>query len=62
MGAHPNVDTVNRMTKAIFDQDHDALARSSSTISRSTFVAHTRWRATIAGSAGSWTSWDRSSR
>jgi ketosteroid isomerase-like protein len=23
---HPNVDTVNRMTKAIFDQDHDALA------------------------------------
>src|SRR5215207_6409127 len=26
MGAHPNVDMVNRMTKAIFDQDHDALA------------------------------------
>ena len=25
MSAHPNVDTVNRMTKAIFDQDHDAL-------------------------------------
>ena len=23
---HPNVDVVNRMTKAIFDQDHDALA------------------------------------
>ena len=23
---HSNVDTVNRMTKAIFDQDHDALA------------------------------------
>ena len=26
MSTHPNVDTVNRMTKAIFDQDHDALA------------------------------------
>ncbi len=24
---HPNVDAVNRMTKAIFDQDHDALAK-----------------------------------
>lgn len=23
---HPNVEIVNRMTKAIFDQDHDALA------------------------------------
>lgn len=23
---HHNVDTVNRMTKAVFDQDHDALA------------------------------------
>jgi ketosteroid isomerase-like protein len=27
MSDHPNVETVNRMTKAIFDQDHDALAR-----------------------------------
>ncbi len=26
MSAHPNVDTVDRMTKAIFAQDHDALA------------------------------------
>jgi ketosteroid isomerase-like protein len=26
MGDHTNVDTVNRMTKAIFDQDHDTLA------------------------------------
>jgi hypothetical protein len=25
---HPNVDAVNRMTKAVFDQDHDALAAS----------------------------------
>jgi ketosteroid isomerase-like protein len=25
MSDHPNVDTVNRMTKAIFDQDHDSL-------------------------------------
>ena len=24
---HPNVDTVNSMTAAIFDQDHDALAK-----------------------------------
>lgn len=24
---HPNVDTVNRMTGAIFDQDHDTLAK-----------------------------------
>lgn len=24
---HPNVDTVNRMTQAIFDQDHDTLAK-----------------------------------
>ncbi len=23
---HPNVETISRMTKAIFDQDHDALA------------------------------------
>jgi ketosteroid isomerase-like protein len=26
MRDHPNVETVNRMTKAIFDQDHDTLA------------------------------------
>jgi ketosteroid isomerase-like protein len=26
MSDHPNVDTVNRMTKAIFDRDHAALA------------------------------------
>jgi ketosteroid isomerase-like protein len=26
MSDHPNVETVNRMTKAIFDQDHDTLA------------------------------------
>jgi ketosteroid isomerase-like protein len=26
MSEHPNVATVNRMTKAIFDQDHEALA------------------------------------
>jgi ketosteroid isomerase-like protein len=26
MSDHPNVDTVNRMTKAIFDQDHNTLA------------------------------------
>jgi ketosteroid isomerase-like protein len=26
MSDHPNVEAVNRMTKAIFDQDHDALA------------------------------------
>ena len=26
MNDHSNVDTVNRMTKAIFDQDHDTLA------------------------------------
>lgn len=24
---HPNVETVNRMTEAIFDQDHDTLAK-----------------------------------
>jgi ketosteroid isomerase-like protein len=27
MTDHPNVDTVNRMTKAIFDQDHDTLTK-----------------------------------
>jgi ketosteroid isomerase-like protein len=27
MSDQPTVDTVNRMTKAIFDQDHDALAK-----------------------------------
>ena len=27
MSDHANVDTVNRMTKAIFDQDHDTLAK-----------------------------------
>ena len=27
MSDHRNVDTVNRMTKAIFDQDHDTLSR-----------------------------------
>ena len=27
MSEHPNVKTVNDMTKAIFDQDHDALAK-----------------------------------
>jgi ketosteroid isomerase-like protein len=27
MTDHPNVQTVNDMTKAIFDQDHDALAK-----------------------------------
>ena len=27
MSDHPNVETVNAMTKAIFDQDHDALAK-----------------------------------
>jgi ketosteroid isomerase-like protein len=24
---HPNVETINRMTKAVFDQDHDTLAK-----------------------------------
>jgi ketosteroid isomerase-like protein len=27
MSDHPNVETVNNMTKAIFDQDHDTLAK-----------------------------------
>lgn len=27
MSNHANVDTVNRMTKAVFDQDHDTLAK-----------------------------------
>jgi ketosteroid isomerase-like protein len=27
MSEHPNVQTINAMTKAIFDQDHDALAK-----------------------------------
>src|SRR5262245_5525338 len=27
MSEHPNVDTVNRMTEAIFSQDHDTLAK-----------------------------------
>jgi len=27
MSDHPNVETVNRMTEAIFDQDHDTLAK-----------------------------------
>lgn len=27
MPDHPNVETVSRMTKAIFDQDHDTLAK-----------------------------------
>ena len=27
MSDHPNVETVGRMTKAVFDQDHDTLAK-----------------------------------
>ena len=42
---HPNVDTVNRMTKAIFDQDHDALA----TIFTDDLVFHLRGAHPMAG-------------
>jgi ketosteroid isomerase-like protein len=38
MSDHPNVHTVNAMTKAIFDQDHDALAK----IFTDDFVFHLR--------------------
>jgi ketosteroid isomerase-like protein len=27
MSTHPNIETVNRMTQAIFEQDHDTLAK-----------------------------------
>lgn len=42
---HPNVDVVNRMTKAIFDQDHDALA----TIFTDDLVFHLRGGHPMAG-------------
>jgi uncharacterized protein len=42
---HPNVDVVNRMTKAIFDQDHDALA----TIFTDDLVFHLRGSHPMAG-------------
>jgi hypothetical protein len=45
MTDHLNVDTVNRMTKAIFDQDHDALA----TIFTDDLVFHLRGPHPMAG-------------
>jgi ketosteroid isomerase-like protein len=42
---HPNVETVNRMTNAIFEQDHDALAR----IFTDDFVFHLRGPEPYAG-------------
>jgi ketosteroid isomerase-like protein len=42
---HPNVDVVNRMTKAIFNQDHDALA----TIFTDDLVFHLRGSHPMAG-------------
>jgi ketosteroid isomerase-like protein len=45
MTTHPNVDTVNRMTQAVFDQDHNAL----STIFADDFVFHLRGPDPMAG-------------
>ena len=45
MSDHPHVDTVNRMTKAVFDQDHDALA----TIFTDDLVFHLRGPHPMAG-------------
>ena len=42
---HPNVETVNRMTPAIFDQDHDTLAK----IFSDDFVFHLRGPDPMAG-------------
>ena len=52
MSDHPNVETVNEMTTAIFNQDHDALAK----IFTDDLVFHLRgpdpWRAITPASAG----------
>lgn len=45
MSDHPNVDTVNRMTEAIFTQDHDTLAK----IFSDDFVFHLRGPDPMAG-------------
>jgi ketosteroid isomerase-like protein len=45
MSDHPNVDTVNRMTDAIFTQDHDTLAK----IFSDDFVFHLRGPDPMAG-------------
>jgi ketosteroid isomerase-like protein len=45
MSEHPNVDTVNRMTEAIFTQDHDTLAK----IFSDDFVFHLRGPDPLAG-------------
>ena len=45
MSDHPNVDTVQRMTKAIFDQDHSTLA----TIFTDDLEFHLRGPAPVAG-------------
>lgn len=42
---HPNVDRVNRMTEAVFDQDHDTLAKVFS----DDFVFHLRGPDPMAG-------------
>lgn len=42
---HPNVDRVNRMTEAVFDQDHDTLAK----IFSDDFVFHLRGPDPMAG-------------
>src|SRR5439155_24641765 len=42
---HPNVETVNRMTEAIFNQDHDTLAK----IFSDDFVFHLRGPDPMAG-------------
>jgi len=45
MSVHPNVDTVNRMTEAIFTQDHDTLAK----IFSDNFLFHVRGPSPLAG-------------
>jgi ketosteroid isomerase-like protein len=45
MSDHPNVDTVNRMTDAVFTQDHDTLAK----IFSDDFVFHLRGPDPMAG-------------
>jgi len=45
MTDHPNVDTVNRMTEAVFAQDHDTLAK----IFSDDFVFHLRGPHPMAG-------------
>jgi ketosteroid isomerase-like protein len=45
MTEHPNVQTVQRMTKAVFDQDHDTLA----TIFTDDFTFHLRGPYALAG-------------